>query len=293
MMEESETDPEAGRAMRMADGISVIIPASNEAGYIGRCLDSLLDQTLDPGSLEVIVIANGCTDETARIARSRATHFAACGWCLRVLELERGGKIGALNLGDAWATGPVRVYLDADVVCAPGLMAALHSALATDRPCYATGRMIVARARSQVTRLYADFWQRLPFAAAGGTGAGLFAVNAAGRARWKQFPDVISDDTFVRLQFHPRERQEVAQTYIWPMVEGFRALVRVRRRQDAGVAEIARRYPAAMENENKARPGWRDLILLAARAPLGFGVYAMVWAATRIRDDDGCWSRGR
>uniref|UniRef100_A0AAN0MD34 Uncharacterized protein n=1 Tax=Yoonia rhodophyticola TaxID=3137370 RepID=A0AAN0MD34_9RHOB len=45
------------------------------------------------------------------------------------------------------------------------------------------------------------------------------------------------------MNFTPAERVEVPATYIWPMVEGFGNLVRVRRRQDIGVAEIAQKYP--------------------------------------------------
>ncbi len=45
--------------------ISVIIPANNEEGYIGTCLDLLLAS--DPpakGAMQVIVVANGCMDDT-------------------------------------------------------------------------------------------------------------------------------------------------------------------------------------------------------------------------------------
>lgn len=46
--------------------VSVVIPARNEEGSIGRCLDSLLAQATDRD--EVIVLDNGSTDRTAAIA---------------------------------------------------------------------------------------------------------------------------------------------------------------------------------------------------------------------------------
>ena len=134
----------------------------------------------------------------------------------------------------------MRAYLDADVICEPALLGQIRAALGGAAPAYATGRLAVARAESWVTRAYADLWTRLPFVTGGAVGAGFFAVNAAGRARWGGFPEIISDDTFVRLNFAPDERHEVAARYHWPMVEGWRNLVRVRRRQDAGVAEVYR-----------------------------------------------------
>ncbi len=279
----------------------VILPASNEAGYIGRCLDALAAQDAAAGALAVVVVANGCHDDTAAIARSHAPAFAARGWSLQVIERAEGGKIGALDAGDAAAAQAeaqgradgVRIYLDADVVCTPALVGQLRAALARPDPAYATGRLQVAPARSWVTRRFAAFWVRLPFVAQGTTGAGLFAVNPAGRRRWGAFPQVISDDTFVRLQFRPDERHQVAAPYLWPMVEGARALIRVRRRQDIGVEEIRQRFPELMANEGKAPLRPRDLLGLAATAPVGFVVYMAVWLAARRRNGAEGWARGR
>ena len=58
--------------------LSVIIPASNEAGYIGACLTALFAS--GPLGAEVIVVANGCRDATAEVARGFADHATAAGW---------------------------------------------------------------------------------------------------------------------------------------------------------------------------------------------------------------------
>jgi glycosyltransferase involved in cell wall biosynthesis len=272
--------------------LAVIIPASNEAAYIGPCLTALFASN-GVTTAEVIVVANGCHDDTAARAQGFAEMAAAKGWHLQVINLPKGGKIGALNAGDAAAQADIRVYLDADVVVSPDLMAQLEQALAVAAPRYGSGRAVIPRAKSMVTRAYARFWQTMPFAQSVAPGHGLFAVNAAGRNRWGAFPDIISDDTFVRLQFMPDERVGVPAPYYWPMIEGFAALTRVRRRQDEGVAQLAERFPGILANEGKGRLGLSGLLRRALADPLGFATYAAVSVAVKVLRRNSDWTRGR
>ncbi len=272
--------------------LSVIIPASNEADYIGPCLTALFASHPIPGGAEAIVVANGCRDKTADRARAMAKAADAAGWGFQVLDLAQGGKPNALNAGDRVASGGLRAYLDADVIVSPAVMAELARALTADAPRYAGATPRIPRAQSAVTRAYARFWQRLPFAQSVAPGYGLFAVNATGRSRWAEFPAIISDDTFVRLQFTPEERLQMPAPYDWPMIEGFAALTRVRRRQDAGVAEIDRLYPGLLAREGKPRLTKAALARLALQDPVGFVAYAAVSLAVRLGRSAG-WTRGR
>lgn len=81
----------------------VIIAAYNEAERIGSTLDALDNKTCGP-----IVVANGCDDETAAIARGYGVH---------VIERAEQGKLlaiqEALHCLGARALGPV-LFLDAD-----------------------------------------------------------------------------------------------------------------------------------------------------------------------------------
>jgi hypothetical protein len=72
------------------------------------------------------------------------------------------------------------------------------------------------------------------------------------------------------------------------------ALIRVRRRQDRGVSEIAARSPDLMQNEGKAPfPAARKL-RAALADPAGFAVYAAVALAVRLSPDAAPgWSRER
>lgn len=273
--------------------LSVIIAARNEEGYIGECLQSLLDQDDNAGPVEVLLAANACTDDTAGVAASYRPAFEARGWSLNILDVPEPGKVNALNAADSVATGSALIFLDADVRLDAEILGQLRQVLETDTPRYATGTLEVAPAKTWVTRHYARFWTQLPFVQGGTVGAGLFAVNRAGRGRWDTFPDIISDDTYVRLLFTPDERIEVPARYHWPMVEGFANLVKVRRRQDAGVREIHGLYPGLPANEGKPGVTRSDLLRLFVRMPVSFLVYASVHIAVRLRSDNTGWSRGR
>ena len=275
--------------------LSIIIPACNEAAHIGSCLDSLLLQRLPPtlDRREIIVVANGCRDATAAIARTRLQTALEKGWLLRVINRIEAGKPEALNAGDRVAKGDLRVYMDADVLLDAGFLAEICQVLATQDPVFASGRPLILSGESWTTRRYADLWSRLPFLRRDVPGTGLYAVNAAGRARWGEFPGVIADDTFARLHFSPQERQGVRGRIYWALPEGWYRLFRVRRRQDTGVAEIRRRFPELLVNEGPSPPRWLDLVRLAAAVPMGFLVYCSVALAVRLAGPANAWDRGR
>ncbi len=270
--------------------ISIIIPANNETDFIEACLQSLLDQDDTCACAEVIVSANACRDDTVAKAQAFQPRFAVRGWDLIVLDSPEPGKLGALNRAEAVTNGPALAFLDADVLCDAGMIGQLAKALATKEPRYATGTFTLQPARSFASRAYGRFWMELPFMKSAAVGAGLFAVNRAGRARWGTFPDIISDDTFVRLTFTPQERIQVPARYHWPLVEGFAALVRVRRRQNAGVEELQGLHPEIFVNEAKDNV---SIAKLALRRPLAFGIYAAVQLIVRLQGPDKKWTRGR
>jgi peptidoglycan-N-acetylglucosamine deacetylase len=88
--------------------ISVIIPAHNEERYLLQTLDALSRQNY--GWYEVIVVANGCTDKTAEVAR---------GHCQRLVVLSQKSLGVARNLGARMAKGELLLFLDADTTLEP------------------------------------------------------------------------------------------------------------------------------------------------------------------------------
>lgn len=282
-----------------APQVSILIPAHNEAAYIASCLQAVFasDPLPEGQQGEVLLLANGCNDATVANARAAfaAARAEAPHWHLTVLDLPEGGKLKALNAGDAVARGRVLIYLDADVTVDPALIGQLTRALSTDQPRYASGTPQIAPAQSALTRAYGRFWTRLPFVQQGVPGFGLFAMNRAGRRRWQDWPDIIADDSFARLSFSPSERIKLPGKYHWPLVEGFRNLTRVRRRQNAGVAELAETHPKLLENDDKANPNWRETLHLFGQDPSGFAAYALVTLAvkTPLFRSTQRWTRGR
>jgi glycosyltransferase involved in cell wall biosynthesis len=83
---------------------SVIVPAYNEAAYLGRALHSLQHQDYD-GDYEIIVVDNNSTDETAAIA---------AGHGVRVVSEPEQGVCAARQRGVDCARGEIIISTDAD-----------------------------------------------------------------------------------------------------------------------------------------------------------------------------------
>ena len=87
--------------------LSVIIPAYNEAKYIKKTLESI---NLD--NIEIIVVCNGCTDKTYKIANDYAKKSNKK---IKVFNLKKKGVSLARNYGANKATKKRLVFLDADI----------------------------------------------------------------------------------------------------------------------------------------------------------------------------------
>lgn len=90
--------------------ISIIIPAYNEAAVIEGALASLAG--MDYPTLEVLVVDDGSTDETLRLAAGWEGQHGSVDY--RVLTKSNGGKATALNTGIAASKHPFVFCMDAD-----------------------------------------------------------------------------------------------------------------------------------------------------------------------------------
>ena len=104
--------------------VSVIIPTHDRALVITRAIDSVLGQ--EGAELEVIVVDDGSTDDTARVISSRY------GGDERVVYVaqEQTGVAGARNAGMARSRGELVAFLDSDDVWRPGKLALQLACLA-------------------------------------------------------------------------------------------------------------------------------------------------------------------
>jgi Glycosyl transferase family 2 len=270
----------------------VIVPAHNEARVIGRLLRGLAGDA-QPGELDVIVVPNGCTDDTAEVA-------ASFGPPVRVLSIPAASKPEALRAGDRAARDFPRIYVDADVELRAEDVRALASALRSGQTLAAGPERVLPMSGVRwPVRWYYDVWARLPEVRAGLFGRGVIAVSEAGHQRVASLPPLMSDDLAAALVFGPGERVIVsgARVVIYPP-RTVGDLLRRRVRVATGVTQIERDH-SAPDSTARTRPA--DLLAIIRREPRlapRVAVFAAVAVLARFkaarasrRGDDSTWHR--
>lgn len=216
---------------------SIVIPAHNEALVIERCLEALFSG-VEHGVLDVVVVANGCTDDTAEQVRR---HAAATSHGVRVIELGPASKAQALRAAAQLSLRAPIIYVDADVVLPGAVALELLALLAVDEPRVAWAHMDVdTAAASPVVRGYYRTWTKLPYVQDSAVGSGVFAVNAAGAQRVGVLPDVINDDGYVRRCFSAEETLAAQGSFRITAPRSTSALVARRARIANGNAQLDR-----------------------------------------------------
>ncbi len=132
--------------------VSIVVPAYNEGKVIIRTIESLLAS--DHTNFEIIVVDDGSTDETFKIAGD------AFGSSERVSVFTKpnGGKAEALNFGWRKARGEIVVALDADTIFTPQTLSALVHRFADERIGAVAGNAKVGNRINIVTK-----WQALEY----------------------------------------------------------------------------------------------------------------------------------
>ena len=117
--------------MNLHQSLTILIPAYNEEARIGRTLNAYL-QFYDPARFphtEILVVLNGCRDNTAVIVRE----YAARHRNLHFLEEHQPiGKGGALMLGFREAKSELIGFVDADNSITPEAFQKIVEALGAD-----------------------------------------------------------------------------------------------------------------------------------------------------------------
>jgi len=98
--------------------VSFIVPVRNDAVRLQTCLRSILRDPQAPKQVQIIVVDNGSTDESAAVAKQLGAD---------VLTIESGRVAELRNRGARYASGDVLAFVDADNEIAGGwLYAALE-----------------------------------------------------------------------------------------------------------------------------------------------------------------------
>ena len=255
--------------------IGVVIPAYNEAELIGRLLDALAPGVAD-GSLEVVVVPNGCHDDTAAIARAAG---------VSVVELEVGNKIAALNAGDAAITAFPRFYVDGDVVLSAAGIQAMGREFDDEILAVSPSLSPDTSASSWLTKSYLRIWYSLEWASSSLGGRGCYGVSESGRARWGAFPD-LADDGFVDTLFEPSERRIVdGVESVVQAPRTLRSVIQIKRRVHSGNRKIEDEGPKVTSST-----GWLSAVRARPRLAIDAPTYVLTTLVSRAL---GIWDLRR
>ena len=89
--------------------ISVIVPVYNTKKYLKKCLESLVNQTLE--NIEIILVNDGSTDNSKEILGKYESKYPKK---IKVFNKENGGQATARNFGIEKAKGEYIVFVDSD-----------------------------------------------------------------------------------------------------------------------------------------------------------------------------------
>ena len=120
--------------------VSVIVPTRNRAAAVGGALAPLARQEAGSGPYEVIVVDNGSTDATRRVAEDARTALPGLHYAYEA----RPGLHRGRHRGMREAKGDLLAFIDDDVEVSPGWIASLREALRDDSVAMVGGNILPA-----------------------------------------------------------------------------------------------------------------------------------------------------
>ena len=113
-------------------GVSIMVPARNEAVVIRRTIEALLALDYPAARLQIVIVNDGSTDDTAAIVNETAATDGRVRCVTVPAEVSGRGKAAALNLAFPMVAHELIAIYDADNRPEPASLRTLVSALARD-----------------------------------------------------------------------------------------------------------------------------------------------------------------
>ncbi len=104
--------------------VSVIVAVYNIECFVEKCLDSIVNQTMESDNFEVIIVNDGSTDKSCDIVKSYAENYSN----FILIEQENSGLSAARNIGLQHANGQYIAFIDGDDFLEPTYLDEMYSA---------------------------------------------------------------------------------------------------------------------------------------------------------------------
>ena len=111
--------------------VSVVIPSYNHKRYIGKAIQSVIDQKYRP--IELIIIDDGSSDGSGELIWSLRSKIEKSGIAFKFIERENRGAHHTINEGLKLASGEWLTILNSDDYYLPTRITSLLKALADEK----------------------------------------------------------------------------------------------------------------------------------------------------------------
>lgn len=225
--------------------VSVVVPAYNAAATIGEMLNALQRQSDPPANLEIIVVDNGSTDQTADIVRTTEG--------VTLLREDKRGPSAARNRGLRHACGEIVVHLDADTLPTRTWLRNIVAPFANPQVVLAAGRTLIFRPATAVERYIAAAGlyetdraiSRLPFPFVPSLNMAVRRSAALAVGGWAEELTTAEDVDFSHrlLKAYPSDIAYASNAVLFHRVRSTpQELVTLAQTYGQGVARMYRRY---------------------------------------------------
>lgn len=177
---------------------TIIIAAHNEEKLISDTLLSL--GSGESALFQIVVVCNGCNDKTVHIIE---TQFPK----VHCQTLDIASKALAIRHAETLNIGFPRLYLDADIRLAQQQAQDMFEQAQshTQASLFIPQSVSNTKTSSWLVKTYYQAWYTTGYVKQLGFGSGAYMLNKAARERFGLWPNIISDDGYLRTQFSHNE----------------------------------------------------------------------------------------